>query len=140
MASGKSVPSSSLTSSNPTPFVSSELKLQPLKPLSLAPLKIVGLTNICTKTKTLGNDINLEQAYKYMMMIKTSIIRLDLLARNKDIQDDQLKTAILLSSAPIIDRIRGVTEFFEVENQKKQFKVKRKKYKMKTQGKKPRRD
>ena len=81
------------------------------------------------KLQTLGCDINADSAYKHMMDIKTTMLKLDILARSKDAQPNQLRSAIILSMSPIIDRIRDVTEFLEIYNLKKQFNLKRKKYK-----------
>ena len=79
--------------------------------------------------QTLGCEITANSAFRHMMDIKTTIIKLDILAKSRLVQENQLRSAIILSMSPIIDRIRGVTEFLEIHNLKKQFKIKRKKYK-----------
>ena len=87
--------------------------------------------NKLKKPDTLGNDINVEGAYQHMLIIKKFMVHLDNLARNKDIQHRQLRATILLSTAGITDRIRGLTEFLEITNLRQKFKVKKRKYRLK---------
>ena len=56
-----------------------------------------------------------------MTTIRSHVMQLGLLPRNKDVTADELKWSILLSSAPTIDIMRDVTEFLEVlyQNQRK---------------------
>ena len=68
------------------------------------------------KRDTLGANINLETVYQHMMIIRRSIINLDTMTRRKEIQPQQLKMAIILSTAGLLDKIRSVTEFLEVTN------------------------
>ena len=68
------------------------------------------------KSETLGTDIDIQSAYKYMMGIRTLIIKLDLLARRKGVHVHQLRVAMLLSMSPLRDRIRSVTEYLEIRN------------------------
>ena len=75
------------------------------------------------KSNTLGVGIDVQSAYKQMMMLKRFLIKLDLLARKKDASSHHRRGAILLTMSPMIDNIRGVTEFQEIINLKEQFKI-----------------
>lgn len=87
------------------------------------------------KSETLGTDMNIQNAYKYLMEVKSLIIKLDLLARRKDVHVHQLRGTMLLSMSPLIDRIRGVSAYLEIRNLKHQFKMEKKKYRLKMKQK-----
>ena len=88
------------------------------------------------KSKTLCVGVDVQSAYKQMMMLKSFLIKLDLLARKKDASSQHLRAAILLTMTPLIDNIRGVTEFLEIINLKEQIKMKKRKYRLKMKEKK----
>ena len=88
---------------------------------------------VCSPTDSLNPyNVNLQSAYNRMIRIKHRFMKLEALARKPDVNVHRLRWAIIATGSDTTYLIRDTTEFFEIMNQKKTQKIKRKEYKIKT--------
>ena len=91
---------------------------------------VENLNESSNRLETLGKNIDAASVYNNIADIKNALNKIYNLARKKDVQLPQLRAAILLLMAPVNDRVRSITTFLEIYNLKQQFKIKRRKYKL----------